>query len=231
MVIISDQPRIELTEVIGEFATASNLTLLATDAAGAKWVYKAERAMSELWDFDATTLPRREVAAFVLSEALGFHLVPQTGLAIGPLGPGSAQRFLDADDTVPLRPLFVPSVSQDLWPLAVFDLLANNADRKLGHLLAEKGRLWAIDNGLTFHSEPKIRTVLWGFAGQPIPDKELAAVGALERSLAGALGASLTKLLDRSEIVALQRRVRALLDARVHPLPPSDRPAMPWPVW
>jgi uncharacterized repeat protein (TIGR03843 family) len=231
MVITSDQPQIELTEIIGEFVTASNLTLLATDAAGAKWVYKADRAMAELWDFDATTLPKREVASFVLSEALGFHLVPETVRANGPLGPGSAQRFVHVDESVPLRPLFIPALSAELWPLAIFDLLANNADRKLGHLLAEKGRLWAIDNGLTFHPEPKLRTVLWGFGGQLIPEKELSAVEELRKALGGGLGVALASLLNPNEMSALLMRTRELLRTGAHPSPPTDRPAMPWPVW
>lgn len=231
MVITSDQPRVELTEIIGEFVSASNLTLLAIDAAGAKWVYKAERAMTELWDFDARTLPRREVAAFLLSEALGFDLVPQTALADGPLGPGSAQRFIEADEEFDPRPLFLPTVSESLWPLAILDIISNNADRKLGHLLSENGHLWAIDNGLTFHPEPKLRTVLWGLAGQQLPNEHLRALADLDVALTGDLGALLSAHLDPSAIAALKRRMADLLSTGVHPSPPTDRPAVPWPVW
>lgn len=227
----SDRPRIELVEIIGEFTAASNLTLLAADASGGKWVYKADKAMTELWDFDATTLPRREVAAFILSEALGFDLIPPTSLAEGPLGPGSAQRFVEVDKSVDLRQWFVPTMSDKLWPLAVFDIIANNADRKLGHLLPEKGRLWAIDNGLTFHTEPKLRTVLWGLAGREIPEPELAAVAAIDSRLSSDLGRDLLELLDRDSVDALSTRAHQLLASGVHPMPPTDRPAVPWPMW
>ncbi|MGI8518620.1 MAG: SCO1664 family protein [Acidimicrobiia bacterium] len=233
MVTTSDlsDGQIELTEIIGEFVAASNLTLLATDAAGAKWVYKAERAMTELWDFDATTLPRREVAAFVLSEALGFDLIPLTALATGPLGPGSAQRFVEVDETFDPRPLFVPEVSDALWPLAVLDILSNNADRKLGHLLSEREKLWAIDNGLSFHPEPKLRTVLWGFAGRRVPDQLLKAVASVEVQLGSGLDEELLGLIDKRSVAALRQRAQDLLTAGTHPFPPIDRPAMPWPVW
>jgi len=229
MAITSDEAQIELVEIVGQFVAASNLTVLATDAAGAKWVYKAESAMSELWDFEATTLPRREVAAYRLSEALGFGLIPTTLLAIGPLGPGSAQRFVEADPDFDVRPLFVPEISDDLWPLAVLDVLSNNADRKLGHLLREDGRLWAIDNGLTFHAHPKLRTVLWGLAGRRIPQTVLAQVADLAERLDSDLGFG--PLLDESSLSALHARVRSLLATGVHPDPPTDRPAVPWPIW
>ncbi len=231
MVITSDQPRVELTEIIGEFVSASNLTLLAKDAAGDKWVYKAERAMTELWDFDATTLPRREVATYLLSEALGFSLIPYTALADGPLGPGSAQRFVEADEDFDPRPLFVPLVNEALWPLAILDVISNNADRKLGHLLSENGHLWAIDNGLTFHPEPKLRTVLWGLAGRQIPTEHLQALATVKVALSDDLGRIMARLLDASALTALQRRVADLLSAGTHPAPPTDRPAIPWPVW
>lgn len=235
MVTTSDRDRsdgrVELTEIIGEFVSASNLTVLAIDAAGVKWVYKAERAMTELWDFDARTLPRREVAAFVLSEALGLDLIPLTALATGPLGPGSAQRFVEVDEAFDPRPLFVPEVSDALWPLAVLDILSNNADRKLGHLLSEREKLWAIDNGLTFHPEPKLRTVLWGLAGRRVPDQLLKAVASVEAQLGSGLDQELLQLIDKTSVTALRNRAQDLLTTGVHPLPPIDRPAMPWPVW
>jgi hypothetical protein len=228
----SKQPPLQLVEIVGEFTAASNVTLLAIDADGSKWVYKADRAMADLWDFDSRSLPRREVAAFLLSGALGFDLIPPTYLAMGPLGPGSAQRFIEIDEFFDVRPLFVPKVSDVLWPLAVFDVLANNADRKLGHLLFEKGgRMWAIDNGLTFHPDPKLRTVLWGLAGRSVPEEHLAAVEDVRTQLAGDLGRELGDLLDRDAVRGIDARARSLLATRTHPNPPTDRPAVPWPIW
>lgn len=219
--------------MIGEFVSASNLTLLATDAAGKRWVYKATEAMSPLWDFDAKTLPARELATYAVSEALGFGLVPQTVWSEGPLGPGSAQRFIEIDPSFDPRPLFIPEVSQALWPVAVLDIVCNNADRKLGHLLKEKesGRLYAIDNGLTFHAEPKLRTVLWGLAGKRLPPDMMSALMSLDTELGNNLGDDLSSLLSPAELEALSTRVEELGASGAHPLPPDDRPPVPWPVW
>jgi uncharacterized repeat protein (TIGR03843 family) len=117
-----------------------------------------------------------------------------------------------------------------LWPVAVLDIVCNNADRKLGHLIRETGtdRLWAIDNGLTFHAEPKLRTVLWGFAGSDIPRP---LVEALQRLTSGTLIERVAALLTRTEATAFRDRVDDLLARPVHPPPPDDRPAVPWPVW
>jgi hypothetical protein len=207
--------------------------LLATDGTGKRWVYKASEAMSPLWDFDATTLPARELATYLVSEALGFGVVPETLWTEGPLGIGSAQRFIDVDPDFDPRPLFVPAVSESLWPVAVLDIVCNNADRKLGHLLSERGsgRLFAIDNGLTFHSEPKLRTVLWGLAGRPLPPTMVEALGALQAAFSRRLGTDLEMLMTELEFEALRQRVDDLVTSRVHPQPPDNRPPMPWPVW
>jgi uncharacterized repeat protein (TIGR03843 family) len=126
--------------------------------------------------------------------------------------------------------MFVPKLSPRLWPVAVLDIVCNNADRKLGHLIRETGtdRLWAIDNGLTFHAEPKLRTVLWGFAGSDIPRP---LVEALQRLTSGTLIERVAALLTRTEATAFRDRVDDLLARPVHPPPPDDRPAVPWPVW
>jgi hypothetical protein len=224
---------LRLTEIIGEFISASNLTLLATEASTQRWVYKASEAMSPLWDFDAATLPQREVATYLVSQALGFDLVPETVMADGPLGFGSAQRFIDADPTFDPRTLFLPEISDQLWPVAVLDILCNNADRKLGHLLAEKetGRLYAIDNGLTFHPDPKLRTVLWSLAGRPLPEAMRAALDRARGAMGSELGAALRTLLTPAEVQAFSARINALIVAGTHPQPPADRPPIPWPVW
>ena len=198
-----------------------------------RWVYKAAEAMSPLWDFDAKTLPARELATFLVSEALGFGLVPETLWTDGPLGKGSAQRFIDVDPNFDPRPLFVPEVSESLWPVAVLDIVCNNADRKLGHLLKEKGtgQLFAIDNGLTFHHEPKLRTVLWGLAGRSLPGAMIEALARLQPALDQRLGDNLAALISPLELAALRRRADDLAAGGVHPQPPDDRPPMPWPVW
>ncbi|HJU81248.1 MAG TPA: SCO1664 family protein [Acidimicrobiia bacterium] len=222
-----------LEQVVGEFVSASNLTLLATDGTGKRWVYKASEAMTPLWDFDATTLPARELATYLVSEALGFGVVPETLWTEGPLGIGSAQRFIEVDTGFDPRPLFVPEVSESLWPVAVLDIVCNNADRKLGHLLREKesGRLFAIDNGLTFHADPKLRTVLWGLAGTPLPNAMIEALLFLRSAFGQRLGTDLEMLINPRELEALHQRVDDLVAHRVHPQPPDDRPPLPWPVW
>ena len=224
--------RLELVEVLGRLPYASNATLLALDADGHRWVYKPERGEEPLWDFPWRTLAAREVLSYEVSDAMGLDLVPETLEAEGPFGPGSAQRFVDEDPRFDPRPLFEPKLSAQLWPFAIFDIVANNADRKIGHVLrATDGRLWAIDNGLTFHREDKLRTVLWGFAGAPVPPHLLSAVHALAVRLEEGLVERAATLLSGVEAAALCSRVERLLADGVHPLPPEDRPPVPWPAW
>lgn len=219
-----------LTEVEGRMAYASNATLLASSADGRRWIYKPEEGENPLWDFPWRTLASREVLTYEVAVALGLDLVPETLLAEGPYGPGSAQAFVEEDPDFDPRPMFVPKLSPRLWPVAVLDIVCNNADRKLGHLIRQTGtdRLWAIDNGLTFHAEPKLRTVLWGFAGSAIPQP---LVEALQRLTAGTVIERIAALLTGVEATAFRARVDDLLARPVHPPPPDDRPAVPWPVW
>lgn len=215
-----------LVSVDGLLPGASNATLLARDDAGEAWVYKPEQGERPLWDFPYGSLARREVACFRVSKALGLGVVPETFLAEGPCGPGSAQRFLDEDLSWDPRPLIV-AADPALWPVAVLDLIVNNADRKLGHLLREPGqdRIWAIDNGLSFHTEEKLRTVLWSFAGRTVP------AHLLDRVEPDPLRAALGDLLDPSEVTATVERAQRLAVRPVHPEPPTERPPMPWPIW
>ncbi|MDH5292543.1 MAG: phosphatidylinositol kinase, partial [Acidimicrobiia bacterium] len=219
---------LRLDEVLGRMPYASNTTLLARDAAGGLWVYKPVRGEQPLWDFPWKTLAAREVLSFEISDAMGLDLVPETVMATGPFGPGSAQRFLEEDVEFDPRPLFTGVLDPVLWPFAVFDIVTNNADRKIGHMLREVGsdKLWAIDNGLTFHAEPKLRTVLWGFAGQPIPGELLEATRRLDAALDTSLCDRVASLLSPAEAGALVSRTRTLLAARTHPEPPDDRPAV-----
>lgn len=183
-------------ELVGRLATASNATFLARDQAEGLWVYKPVAGEAPLWDFAAGTLSRREVAAFELSRDLGFDVVPLTVWCDGPLGPGSAQQWIEGEvsDLVDLIPPdgvdenwlpVVVGVDQQGDPLVVvhrddpqlraiclFDLLINNSDRKGGHLITREGRVYAVDHGVSLHVEFKVRTVLWGFAGEEFTSAE-----------------------------------------------------------
>ena len=222
-----------ITEVVGRFTSASNATFLAKDTEDGLWVYKPAAGVRPLWDFPPESLARREILAYEVSACMELDLVPETVGAVGPLGPGAAQRYLEPDPDFDHRSWFRDQTAPCLWPVAVFDLVVNNADRKLGHLLVESqsGRLFAIDHGLTFHRQNKLRTVLWGFAGQKIPDRHIEAVAKLGKELNGCLETRTSALLDPEEVKALRRRVEHLLDNPRHPDPPEDRAALPWPLW
>jgi uncharacterized repeat protein (TIGR03843 family) len=200
----------ELT-VKGRLPWSSNATLLVEatlNGATALGVYKPERGERPLWDFPSG-LFRRELAAWHLSEALGWGLVPLTVPRDGPYGEGSVQLFIAADfeqHYFTLRE--VPEHAETLKRLCAFDLVANNADRKSGHCLLVGDAIYAIDNGLCFHVEPKLRTVIWDFVGQPVPEPILAD---LRRFVGRPLPAPLTELLDEDECRALRSRARALL--------------------
>ncbi len=225
-------PQLKLKKVIGRLPNASNTTLLANDSRGDPWVYKPIRGERPLWDFPQGTLALREVATYRADLAMGLGIVPETILADGPFGPGSAQRFITEDTRFDPRPMFTgDTLDRRLWPFAVLDLVTNNADRKVGHLLKQHGEpwLWAIDNGLTFHREPKLRTVLWGFAGEPLPAELTAAVGNLAAD--DSFWEWLSRHLSTDEVTATHHRVETLLADPIHPHPPDDRPPVPWPVW
>ncbi|MDA8313488.1 MAG: SCO1664 family protein [Actinomycetota bacterium] len=224
-------------EVHGRIAGSSNVTLLVTCSTGEEEgegggeellaVYKPLAGERELWDFPPG-LHRREVAAWLLSEWLGWGIVPETVLRTdAPFGEGSLQRVVDEDGvshyfTLRDDPRWHPALRR----IAAFDVLANNADRKSGHVLRAGDRLWAIDHGLTFHAEPKLRTVIWDFAGDSLDEEVLCAVG----KLAGTpLPAALAELLGPGEAAALVRRARSLLAARSLPAPGPGRP-YPWPL-
>ncbi|MCP3998255.1 MAG: SCO1664 family protein [bacterium] len=220
----------EISEVVGHFVDASNATLLARTAAGEQVVYKPTAGERPLWDFPVETLAAREVLTYEVSAALGCPIVPETVLGDGPYGEGAIQRFVDIDPTFdPVA--VVQSGSPELWPFAVLDIVTNNADRKLGHLISDGERLLGIDHGLTFHPDDKLRTVLWGFSGQAIPDEMVTSLTRLEIALAGELGDRVEELLGTDERAALAARTSTLLAAPVHPDPPTDRPPLPWPPY
>ncbi|TMK86913.1 MAG: SCO1664 family protein [Actinobacteria bacterium] len=209
---------------LGLLPNASNYTYLAEVRDGeeeALAVYKPRDGEAPLWDFPEGTLCRREVAAYVLSRALGWPGVPPTVLRDGPGGPGSVQLFIEAS---PLEHYFTlrEACPDDFVPVAAFDVVVNNADRKGGHCLrATDGRVWVVDHGVCFSAEPKLRTVIWDFAGEPVPDPLLGDLERVSRELRGGpLRDELVGLLSGPEVDATIARARAL---------PSTRRSYPWP--
>jgi hypothetical protein len=222
-------------ELVGQILYSSNVIFLASvvdQDVQTLAVYKPHRGERSLWDFPQGTLCLREVAAYVVSRALGWPLIPPTVLRDGPHGIGALQLFIDADPEANYFSL-CEERQPDLLPVALFDILANNADRKGGHLLLdERDHIWAIDNALTFHSEPKLRTVIWDFAGEPIPEAYQADLRELQEQLAseGPLRETLIKLLAEEEMAALGARLAALLESPVFPQPDPHRRQVPWPL-
>jgi uncharacterized repeat protein (TIGR03843 family) len=216
--------------VRGRLPGSSNATFLVDLALGelsALAVYKPGRGERPLWDFPPD-LFKRELAAHDLSEALGWGLVPPTVGREGPYGVGSLQLFVAADFAQHYFTLRENPAHHDwLRRICLFDLVANNADRKGGHcLLAKDGRIYAIDNALTFHVEPKLRTVIWDFAGESIP---ATLLGDMRRLLERGLPSSLAEVLEPAEQAALLARMRALVDAGRFPADPGGQ-RYPWPL-
>ncbi len=223
-------------EVEGLIPWSSNATLLVTvrdDELAILAVYKPQGGERPLWDFEYGTLGMREVAAYLVCEALGWRLIPPTVLRQGPHGLGSVQFFINAREDAHFFTIQDdPAYDGDLRRLAAFDVIANNADRKSGHCLVdEEGWLWAIDNALTFHAQPKLRTVIWNFAGQPLPADLMADLRALRDILnrESQLRQALAHLLSGSELAALRRRLHLLIRSRHFPDPGPGR-AVPWPL-
>jgi hypothetical protein len=192
-------------------------------------IYKPRKGEAPLWDFPDGSLYKREYAAFLVSRALGWYLIPPTVIRKGPFGVGSFQWFVHPvneriSDTLAGIDTF------SLQRVAAFDQVLNNADRKLGHFLRGAGdHLWVVDHGLTFHTAPKLRTVLWDFAGQPVPESIVGDLASLAEQLAGGrLRNGLGNLLDREEVTALEGRLRGLIDDPVFTFP-QTRHNVPWP--
>ena len=220
-------------EVLGLIPYSSNYTFLARVTRGEDQVlavYKPIKGERPLWDFPSGTLAAREVAAFLVSEAAGWNLVPPTVLRKdAPLGEGSLQFFVEHD---PDRHFFVliEERPDDFRTFAAFDVVINNADRKGGHVLEGKdGRLWAVDHGVSFHVEPKLRTVIWEFAERPLGTPILEALVRIEEELERGLSDEIEGLLSESEADATLERLRALRSSGSFPRPQSERP-LPWPL-
>ncbi|MPZ73399.1 MAG: SCO1664 family protein [Nitriliruptorales bacterium] len=223
--------------VHGRIVNASNHTMLVeldADDGGVLAVYKPRDGERPLWDFPFGSLHRREVAAFAVSDYLGWGLVPPTVLRDGPLGPGSVQLFIDHD---PRRHYFVLVGEQQhdsqLMRMAVFDLLLNNADRKGSHVLLDaEGHVWGCDHGLTFHTEPKLRTVIWEFGGTALPPSWSEDLVRLAHDVGADMAPMrlrLLDLLDAEEVAALGARAAGM--ARLASLPDlaEDERPYPWP--
>jgi hypothetical protein len=201
--------------------------------AGLLAVYKPRRGESPLWDFPTGTLCLREFAAYLVSDALGWQLVPPTVLRNGPHGFGSVQLFVDND---PNQHFFTfredEAVCAQLQRMALFDLITNNADRKSGHCLRDKeGHVWAIDHGVTFNCDYKLRTVIWDYASRPIQPQMLAEMKQLRVVIdAGqSLGKAMRKLLDDDEIRAFNKRLDGLIKLGAFPSPNRFERSTPWP--
>ena len=182
-------------------------------------IYKPRKGEAPLWDFPAGTLYKRECAAYLLSEALGWHFVPPTVIWEGPYGIGSLQLFIDFEPRITYFDLR-ESHPREVKRIAVFDCIANNADRKGGHCIKDSnGRIWSIDHGLTFNAEHKLRTVIWDFGAQRIPQEMLADVAREHQRFRepGGLAQIMKGILDDGEIQALAQRMQALLDTPFFP--------------
>ena len=220
-------------EPLGVLPQASNYTFLARVREGGDEmlaVYKPRDGEAPLWDFPDGTLCQREVAAYVLAETLGWPNVPQTVLRDGPHGVGSVQRFVAFD---PNQHYFTmrEERADEFRRVALFDIVANNADRKAGHcLLDEMGDSFVIDHGVCFSDEPKLRTVIWDFVEEPIPEAMLADLRTLQPRLhSGAARDRLAALLSKGEVIAVERRLADLIMLGRFPEPGPGRP-YPWPI-
>lgn len=247
----------ELT-VAGRLVEASNATLFCELRHGdldARCVYKPVAGERPLWDFPDGTLAGREVAAYLVSDASGWSVVPPTVLRDGPFGPGMCQLWVETDADVELVDVVAPEQVQPGWRqvldalgadgepvvlvhadddrlrrMAVLDVVLNNADRKGGHVLpGPDGRVRGVDHGVSFHVEPKLRTVLWGWAGEQLRADEVMTLEALGCAVEEELGSALLEHLSGAEVTACRRRVDALLRAGHLPYPGGGWPAIPWP--
>lgn len=223
-------------KIKGEFVWGSNYTFLAEvdqDSDSIQGVYKPSRGERPLWDFPASSLARREAAAYLVSEALGWELVPPTVYRKkAPIGPGSLQLFIEHDPEVHYFNLSETD-RQRLRPVVLFDLLINNADRKGSHLLFDNDHhLWLIDHGVCFHADDKLRTVIWDFAGEPIPEKLLDDLRCFRQIFmpGTTFYHEIQPLLNTGELKSLGRRANYLVSIHQFPQPDPDERSFPWPL-
>jgi uncharacterized repeat protein (TIGR03843 family) len=222
----------ELT-IEGRLVDASNATFycgVCADGLAAGCVYKPVAGERALWDFPDGTLAERELAAYQVSAATGWGIVPPTVYRDGPLGPGMVQLWIAEDESVDVALLLRRADNDALRRIAILDAVINNADRKGGHLLpVPGGHIHGVDHGVSFHVEDKLRTVLWQWAGKPLPPDCRDVLVRLRANLDGELGQTLQQLLTVREVRRTRRRVDALLSGGRHPRPSGDWPPVPWP--
>lgn len=220
--------------VTGRLVDASNATLYAiADLAGQEMVciYKPKAGERPLWDFPDGCLAHREYAAYLVSEHLGFNLVPLTVLRDGPYGEGMAQEWITIDESIDLAKFFATD-HPGLRSMTLFDAIINNTDRKIGHLLPiNDDVVFGCDHGVTFHVEDKLRTVLWQWSGDSLTTNEIEILKKAVTSLEGELRTQLETLLTTQEIDALAARVQRLLNEGTFPQPNPNWPAVPWPAF
>lgn len=247
-------------EVEGRLVDASNTTLFCSitlDGVDAHCVYKPVRGERALWDFPDGTLAGRELAAYLVCVGAGLTLVPPTAVRAGPYGVGMVQLWVDTKDGDDLVDVVAPTDMPIGWRpvlhardrfgepavlahadhpqvrlLAALDLILNNADRKGGHVLhGTDGQVYGVDHGICLHTEYKLRTVLWGWVGEPLPTEAVEAFGALRQALDGELTAQLHQHITPREVDALRARLHAALANPVHPTPNAEWRAIPWPAF
>ena len=218
--------------VTGRLVDASNATLFGQVTHGEEsmnCIYKPIAGERPLWDFPEGSLAHREYAAYVLSDRLGFDVVPLTILRDGPYGFGMVQEWIDIDESIDLAHFF-SSDDPALRSMAIFDAIINNTDRKIGHLLpSPSGHLYGCDHGVTFHSHDKLRTVLWQWSGDALTDVELSMLRKTLKKLDDEI--DLSPYLTQEELLALTLRVQRLITTAVMPTPNPDWPAVPWPAF
>jgi uncharacterized repeat protein (TIGR03843 family) len=218
--------------VEGRLVDASNATLFTVielSGQSVKAIYKPISGERPLWDFKSGALAFRERAAYLVSEAMGFHLVPLTILRDGPFGQGAFQLWIDIDESVDLA-LYFREDNANLRKVALLDAVINNTDRKIGHLLPSKnGELYVCDHGVTFHEEDKLRTVLWQWSGQALSSEELLVLESLKKVIEASEITELSSLLTEIEIDALLHRIALLVSEAKFPEPNPDWPSVPWP--
>jgi uncharacterized repeat protein (TIGR03843 family) len=217
-------------DVTGRLVDASNATLYATctyNEQSIPVIYKPIAGERPLWDFPDGNLAQREYAAYLLSELGGFSVVPPTVLRDGPFGQGMVQQWIDIDESIDLAE-FYRTDHPELRTMALFDAIANNTDRKIGHLLPSvQGRVLGCDHGVTFHEDDKLRTVLWQWAGKPLTESEMDSLQNLLSLVKQ--NEEIRSLITDNEFTALQTRIQRLISEKEFPSPSDEWPAVPWP--
>jgi len=215
--------------VVGRLVDASNATLLCeigSEESPRSVIYKPIAGERSLWDFPDGELAKREVAAYIFSELLGYGIVPETIFRDGPYGMGSVQRWIDVDEEIDVVAL-AQGADPQIRAMAIFDVLINNTDRKFGHILpTASGKIYGCDHGVAFHHEDKLRTVLWQFAGESLSEKERDDLARLSSKIEDS---ELHTYLSEEDLAALLMRIERTLKDNSFPFPSEDWPAVPWP--